>query len=149
MHDDQNTPGHAAVTTPEPAGPDDGLVPLVNYEARVYQLATNVPHDPDPEGMPREMRVIRLHRQETLSVLPGLNFVPLAFLRQCGFKPEDYEHKIVPQSVATLDDYQAQAVARNTTSKTALRRWLAAETRQTVRQAIQDRLTTRATQPED
>jgi len=117
----------------------DKLVPLVNHEARIYQLACyDAPTVTTPDSV--GARVVQVRPTRKVAILPGLNFVSLAFLRACKFQPEDYQGRIVPQDVAQLPGYQAAALAAATTSKRALRKWRESESRPEVVKAIDERL---------
>lgn len=98
---------------------------VINPEPRMHDLAhyTDEPRAPIKDGKGNELVVPREYAH--YHVLPGLNFVPVAVLERAGV----VEHSAlrIDEDLARLPPTQAKALASESCSAPALRRWLAME----------------------
>lgn len=101
------------------------MVPLINREARLYQLTYTERHQQreDSAGFPIAGDV----ETHVVKLLPGLNWIPWGQVRHTGFDPRTFRGRIVVQDPLKMEDYAAEELAEATTSGRSLRAWRARE----------------------
>lgn len=132
----------------------DELIPVINKEARVVQVAYYA--DTNPSGVTDEEReqyartmgapLLTKREVKKLKLLPGLNFVLESELKRSGLlsdvgNPIDaYRGAVEIRDVSTMSEVESVSLAGITTSRQSLIAWLASESRPRVKQAINKRL---------
>lgn len=104
--------------------------PVINTEARVYQLAYYADR---PDGPPSDKIDPRVC--EVVKLLPGLNYVDEDTLVKVRFADLDTQGRLRMADPSDLEVFRAIELA-GVSSRPALRRWRDTETRAEVRKAI-------------
>lgn len=116
------------------------MIPIVNSDARTYQLHAYTTPPQEPGASVEACGVC------TERVLPGLNYLPADFIEKARVPFSDdgrvrgYEDSLRFQDPAEMPEFAVKVLASVTASRRWLRRWLDAEKRLPVREAIDARL---------
>jgi len=122
------------------------LIPVINHEARNYQLTAYKPDSRTPEELERLSTMYRgqapasAREVEHLTLLPGLNFVSKELVEAARLNPDTSNVRVSFRNVADLPQFEAIELAKNTVSRQSLVLWRTQETRSQVVAAIDESL---------
>ena len=140
-------PDFAPETPAAPEQDPNELIPIVNREARLHQLAYHLPDKQEVDGNGRQ--IVNVLTTEVIKLAPGLTFVRYGDVVKTGFlDPETqdlYQGKLAVVDPLTMQKYEVESLAKITASRQALRQWREMDTRDFARAAIDARLASNKT----
>lgn len=119
------------------------LLGIRNDDARIYTFSYAVEKD-EHSSVPGV--IVREKRVEQIKIMPGMNFVDKSEFNKCVLQSDLDDGRVAGYDALSVVDVaglpvgQAKALIANTSNRKHLRAWLESETRQPVREALEERL---------